>query len=290
MRVRRFLGTLLLLSGLFLPGCANQASVLELEENTLRIRMTQRVIRQRLEALEKSLHIAPPLLKNQQNFTAELYDQIEALRTEVQNTAGRLSEAEHRMSLLEERLETESFQASKALEHLNRVSAQLDRIRDRLKITASKRKKPPQKPLSSRKKRSRKRRGKPSTPEEAYKLAYNDYVSGNYDFAISAFDAFITHYPESRRIPDALYWKGESYYAKKSYEKAAALFQQLVDAYPKSEKVPKAYFQAGLALVALKRPEAGSRYFQALLKEFPHSEEAPLARKRLAALSLKKPR
>lgn len=268
---------------LIMAGCANQATVVDLEDSTLKLKMVQRGLQRRIDALEKNLPASSStLLKNQRSLTAELSAQVEELRKEVQDSTGRVSEAAHRISAIENRMDSESFRTTEILGRLDQLAEQIASIEQKGTMGGSKKK-------NNGKDTSSFWRPTPNvkkslSPRQAYNLAYNDYVNGNYDFAISAFDAFIEHYPGSRLVPEALYWKGESYYGKGSYALAVEFFNQVIKEYPKSGKVSKSFLKAGFALFELQKPVEGSRYLRELLKRFPTSNEAPLAKNKLATL------
>ncbi len=122
------------------------------------------------------------------------------------------------------------------------------------------------------------------SPAEAYNLAYNDYVKGNYDLAIAGFRNFVKQNPSSVLAADAQYWLGESLYSKKDYKSASEEFGVFRKNYPKSEKNPAALLKEGYALA-----EAGDRSravatLKQVVERFPYSDEANLAKEKLADL------
>ena len=58
--------------------------------------------------------------------------------------------------------------------------------------------------------------GVPSiTPTSAFNLAYNDYLNGKYDLAVTGFQRFIKDFPSTSLTPNAHYWLGESFSRKR---------------------------------------------------------------------------
>ena len=53
--------------------------------------------------------------------------------------------------------------------------------------------------------------GKRVKPSQVFNLAYQDYLKGYYDLALSAFRQFIVDFPESSMAPQAYYYLGECY-------------------------------------------------------------------------------
>lgn len=122
------------------------------------------------------------------------------------------------------------------------------------------------------------------SPAEAYNLAYNDYVKGNYDLSIAGFRNFMKQNPSSILAADAHYWLAESLYSKKDYKSAAEEFAAFRQSFPKSEKVPAAFLKEGYALA-----ESGDRTkavstLKQVIERYPYSDEANLAKEKLADL------
>src|SRR5207247_11219630 len=85
------------------------------------------------------------------------------------------------------------------------------------------------------------------TPTSAFNLAYNDYLDGRFELAVTVFQRFLKDFPTASLVPSAHYWLGESYYGMRDYVHAMQAFERVVDEYPRSEKVAPALFKLGLA-------------------------------------------
>lgn len=81
---------------------------------------------------------------------------------------------------------------------------------------------------------------KVESADELYNHALQDYTKGNYVSAINGFRSIVELYPDSRRLPNARYWLGESYYSQKNYDQASKEFELLVKQFPKSQEAKRA--------------------------------------------------
>ncbi len=122
------------------------------------------------------------------------------------------------------------------------------------------------------------------TPTSAFNLAYNDYLNGRYELAVSGFQRFLKDFPTTSLTPSAHYMIGESYYSAKDFPKAMQAFERVVADFSQSEKVPPALFKLGLASAETGDAGKARDYLKRVIEKFPTSEEAKLARNKLAAL------
>jgi tol-pal system protein YbgF len=122
------------------------------------------------------------------------------------------------------------------------------------------------------------------SPTSAYNLAYNDYLNGRYELAISGFERFLKDFPATSLAANAHYWIGESYYSLKDYGTAVQAFDLVVHEYPRSEKVAPALFKLGLCAAETGDPLKARSYLKRVIEEFGASNEAKLAKNKLAEL------
>ena len=120
------------------------------------------------------------------------------------------------------------------------------------------------------------------TPTSAFNLAYNDYLNGRYELAITGFQRFLKDYGSSSLAPNAHYWIGESYYSTNDYVRGMQAFERVVHDYPKSEKVAPALFKLGLSAAETGDVTRARGYLKRVIEEFPGSDEAKLAKNKLA--------
>ncbi len=118
----------------------------------------------------------------------------------------------------------------------------------------------------------------------AYDNAMNHYKMGDYQGAVSAFDAFIKRHPSDALSSNAQYWIGDSYFNMLDFRSAAQAQQHLLKAYPDSAKVPDAMLNLGSAHAALNELKQARQTLEDLIAKHPSSEAADKARQRLARL------
>ena len=125
------------------------------------------------------------------------------------------------------------------------------------------------------------------SPQEAYSMAYNDYLKGNYDLAIESFKLYRQQFPESPLADNALYWIGECRYSQRKYEEAIDAFDELILAYPQGDKAAAAHLKKGLSFIELdRRPEALAA-LKILIAKYPLEEESRIAQDKIRELTEK---
>ena len=169
--------------GLLLSGCAKHADFLEIREQMSIIAKTQDQEQKRFEAMQRRL------------------ESLERVR-EPEGGKLRLDDAQARLQKLEGRLaKIEEAQLAQAAS-----------MRSDLAIAEATRQARVTKPSGPLDLPSIVP-GVPSiTPTSAFNLAYNDYLNGKFDLAVSGFQRFIKDFPSTSLTPNAHYWLGESYY------------------------------------------------------------------------------
>lgn len=125
------------------------------------------------------------------------------------------------------------------------------------------------------------------SPQEAYSMAYNDYLKGNYDLAIESFKLYRAQFPGSPLADNALYWIGECRYSQRKFEEAIDAFDELILTYPQGDKAAAAHLKKGLAFVELgKKPEALAA-LKILVTKYPLEEESKIAQEKIRELTEK---
>ncbi len=265
-----------------LAGCALQSSMVEMEGDVDTMRRHNRELQSRLERLEKgSQGPAAPSSSVASKLPADLAARMDGLGTDLQSLTGRVDEENHLLSVLAKRMEDQSFRTEELLSRLDALEARVQALEKGAPVKAPDPMEGktilPGKTVNPKSKSS-------LTPTEAYNLAYNDYLKGNYDLAIIGFQNFVQEYTGSGLIPQAIYWTGESYYNKRSYNKAIEQFDQILQQYPKSEKAPNALLKDGFAYLELGDRIKGRLYLKKVIEQFPNSNESSLAKDKLASL------
>jgi len=122
------------------------------------------------------------------------------------------------------------------------------------------------------------------TENEAYEQAQGQRRIGNYQGAISAFQAFITRHPKSTLAPRAQYWIGDSYFNLRDFKNAIASQQKLLASYPDSSSVPDALLNLASSQLETGDAAAARKTMDGLIARYPASEAAEKARRRMANL------
>lgn len=125
------------------------------------------------------------------------------------------------------------------------------------------------------------------SPQEAYSVAYNDYLKGNYDLAVEGFKLYRQQFPESPLADNALYWIGECRYSQRKFEEAIDAFDELILTYPQGDKAAAAYLKKGLSFIELGRKAEAIAALKLLVAKYPLEEEARIAQDKIRELTEK---
>jgi len=119
---------------------------------------------------------------------------------------------------------------------------------------------------------------------DLYKDAYETLYKGNLEGARRKFEAFLKRYPNTELSGNALFWIGETYYQKKDFEKAILEYEKAIAQYPESGKIPAALFEQALAFLELGDKTDAGGLLKKVIERFPHSDQAEMAKKKLEAI------
>jgi tol-pal system protein YbgF len=125
------------------------------------------------------------------------------------------------------------------------------------------------------------------SPQEAYSVAYNDYLKGNYDLAVESFKLYRQQFPESPLADNALYWIGECRYSQRKFEEAIDAFDELILSYPQGDKAAAAHLKKGLSFIELGRKPEALAALKLLVAKYPLEEEARIAQDKIRELEQK---
>jgi tol-pal system protein YbgF len=126
------------------------------------------------------------------------------------------------------------------------------------------------------------------SPAQFYQRVMGDYAAGQYDLAISGFEAFIRSFPTSPQADDAQLLIGNSWFNQGNFDQAVAAYQKVITDYPQSEQVPPALYKMGQSYENLKQIDQARKVYERVMKEFPETAENTFARQRLDALNRRK--
>ena len=277
----RCVATAMVVLGLATGGCASfQADLIDTRLRLDKVVENQKKLSQQMTAIEAKLGQGGAGAPG--TMPAELTTQYDQLQGELQTLKGQVEGNDHALGEIRQRLEEATFQ-------LSALTAQVQTLQSAVAGAAPPAARGPAQSGGGDEKLvlpGRTPASKPGslTPVEAYNLAYNDYLRGNYALAIGGFEQFLQQYSTSILAPHALYWLGESYFSDKQYAKSVETLDQLIGRYPKHEKVPAAMLKVGLAQLEIGNKQQASQMLKRLVANYPTSEEANVAKGRLADL------
>ena len=109
----------------------------------------------------------------------------------------------------------------------------------------------------------------PEDEDDAYDVAYEALLAGDYARAEGAFEAYIEQFPEGVRTSEAKYLLGEIYLATGAYAEAATVFLDHVKSYPDDLRASEAYLKLGTAFARLDKPDEACKVFRVGGSKFP---------------------
>ncbi len=117
--------------------------------------------------------------------------------------------------------------------------------------------------------------------KQAYSAAFNLLKEGKYPQSITAFEQFLSQYPQSKYANNAQYWLGEANYVSREYKKSLKNFEQLISQFPDSAKIPGARLKIGYVYFELKNWPAARDALQNVITLYPEMTVAKKANERL---------
>jgi tol-pal system protein YbgF len=294
---------LLLFFPLIFSGCATQADVMDLQTEVEKSRAERAEIQNRLKVVESYFKERSTTVQRSQ---ADIVIKLDQVATDLQTAQGKLEENSHLLADFSQRIDDQAFRSKDLAGRLDVLDGQIAALE---KSVADLGKSGPATGKGGAGTPDQKSAGAPEgkagsadqtvvlpgrptekdkatgmSPSEAYGLAYNDYLKGNYDLSLLGFQSFLTQFKATSLAPNAQYWIGESYYGKKEYLKAIDAFDKVVSDYPKSDKVPGALLKAGYACIEIGDKARGRTYLKKVVENYPLSNEGKLAKNKLAEL------
>jgi tol-pal system protein YbgF len=201
--------------------------------------------------LEKQIQELTRLLENRNKMQVRLQSQLDQLAQEMSQIKGNIELFNHKVEQVENR-QRDIYQM---IDKLNKPAATPATDKD---VTAQ------------------------GNDKIAYQQAVDlVLVNKEYGQAITAFEAFLIDYPESRYIANAHYWLGQLLLQDKKFNEARTSFLTVAEQYPDANKRPDALYKIGFVDEYLGNLTSAKTFYNKVLKEFPDSSAAGLAKKRL---------
>lgn len=109
------------------------------------------------------------------------------------------------------------------------------------------------------------------TAREQYDFAYDFLKKRQWVEGRGALQAFLEKNPKDELSDNAAYWLGETYYINKQYKEAARAFADGYRNYPKADKAPDNLLKLAKSLSALDQPDKACTTYAKLLEDYPNS-------------------
>ena len=223
----------------------------------------------------------------------KLFDEVEALGTEVRELRGQMEALSHRIDQMEERQRQLYLDADQRLQRIESAapaqaagSSPQPGAQPAAPTTPTQTATPGQTPAATAPAaRTPDATGvDPFAEQQAYQSAFDLLKSGRYDEAAVAFQQFIAEFPTGSYADNAQYWLGETFYITRRFEQAVQEFERLVSTHPTSQKLTHALLKIGYSHDELGNLEEAERALSELIERHPQSAAAGLARKRLPSI------
>jgi tol-pal system protein YbgF len=125
----------------------------------------------------------------------------------------------------------------------------------------------------------------PSQPsaDQMYETSLGQLRLGSAGTARTGFRELMRAYPTSDKVPDALYYIGQSFETENA-DSALAYYDQVARNHPQSPRSASALYHIGLIRERANALSEAREAYQRVVSQYPDSDEAALARDRLRAL------
>jgi tol-pal system protein YbgF len=120
-----------------------------------------------------------------------------------------------------------------------------------------------------------------SSPEDAYKQAYDLFKDSKYTEARQGMEDFLKQYPDDALAGNAQFWIGECYYQEGQYENAILAYEKVIKKFPTNRKVPAAMLKQGFAFANIGDKDAARSILRDILDKYPGTDLAQAAQKKL---------
>jgi len=262
---------------LLLSACAPQAALVKTRSELSDLREDTKTNKARSEDIQKRLSMLEANVKggaDVQKVTADFGAKADQLATDIQLLQGKLEENNFRIADLAQKLDDKSFK-------ITELSGRMEELEAKVKALSAGGQGVSSGLSGTTAEKDKKSAPKAVEPSEAYRLAMNDYNSGNFDLALAGFQNYLVQFPETSQASNAQYWVGQCYYAKKDFTKAIDVFVKFIKTYPKSEKVPGAELKIGYSYLSENNNAKAKVWLSKVVKEHPDTDEAEHAKAKL---------
>ncbi|MBN2420549.1 MAG: tol-pal system protein YbgF [Deltaproteobacteria bacterium] len=223
---------------------------------------------------------------------ASIMVEIDALKNELRDLAGRVEDNEH---LIKHNLEKELGEQGDAKTELSVIAEKLERLENMVKHHHQYLNLEPFEYINKTGPATPVGEGNVTTlntidgvekPRDVllYESSLDLFNDGKYDQALSSFKSFLGAYPKSDLADNSQFWIGECYMGLNQYDHAILEFDKVIKNYPKENKVPNAMYRQAIAMQKIGELTGAKILLNKLIKMYPKSPEAADAEKKLAAM------
>lgn len=125
--------------------------------------------------------------------------------------------------------------------------------------------------------------GDPAAESADYEAALNLLKEGKHQDALTAFDTFLTRYPNGSFSAGAHFWAGNAALQGRDTASANKHFNAVLQNWPQDNVAPDAMLGLANSQQAMGDAAAARRTLQGLVERYPQSNAAQVARQRLSA-------
>jgi tol-pal system protein YbgF len=109
--------------------------------------------------------------------------------------------------------------------------------------------------------------------KQLYETAYGYLMQRDYTAAQSAFEDFLTRYPQDSLAGNATYWLGEAHFVRGEYKAAASSFLKGYQTYAGNPRAADSLLKLAMSLDRLGQKDAACSSFGELSSRFPNAPE-----------------
>ena len=107
-----------------------------------------------------------------------------------------------------------------------------------------------------------------------YEAAQALFANGDYDKSEGSFRDFARNHAKDRRVPDAIFYQGESLLARTRYREAAEHYLTVTSKHSNAARAPEAMLKLGVALRGLGAKTEACGTFEQVPKKYPNASAA----------------
>ena len=122
----------------------------------------------------------------------------------------------------------------------------------------------------------------PENATELFELGTKKLAEQDYRSARQVFETFIARHAEDTRLPDAIYFLGESYYMEGQFVTSIYEYQKIIKDHGRSSRFPDAALRIGQAFKKLGKCQQATPFFETVVAEYKRSSAAKEAKRELA--------